>query len=119
MARAVVLAEKRKRKKDRSGGEATCDEAASEGSAESEGDSRVDPRDLPIPPVLLAAAPREVAFVCGRAGASQAINEEEDDEGLEEARQLLQTRGATSKRARTDAYEPPLPRGHKDSPRIR
>ena len=119
MARAVVLAEKRKRKKDRSGGEATCDEAASEGSAESEGDSRVDPRDLPIPPVLLAAAPREVAFVCGRASASQAINEEEDDEGLEEARQLLRKRGATSKRARTDAYEPPLPRGHKDSPRIR
>ena len=45
------------------------------------GDSRVDPRDLHIPLVLLAAAPNEVAFVCGRAGASQAINEEEDDDG--------------------------------------
>ena len=81
------------------------------------GDSRVDPRDLHIPPALLAAAPKEVAFVCGRAGASQAINEEEDDDGLEEARELLRKRGATSKRARTDADEPPPPRGHQDSPR--
>ena len=117
MARAVALAEKRKRKDKRSGGEATDDEAASEGSAEYEGDSRVDPRDLHIPPVLLAAAPKEVAFVCGRAGASQAIKEEEDDDGLEEARKLLRKRGATSKRARTDADEPPPPRGHQDSPR--
>ena len=118
MARAVALAEKRKRNKTRSGGEATCDEAASEGSDESEGDSRVDPRDLPIPPVLLTAAPREIAFVCGRAGASQAINEEEDDEGLAEARKFLNTRGATSKPARTDADEPPPPRGHQDPPQI-
>ena len=117
MARAVALAEKRKRKDKRSGGEATYDEAASEGSAEYERDSRVDPRDLHTPPVLLAAAPKEVAFVCGRAGASQAINEEEDDDGLEEARKLLRKRGATSKRARTDADEPPPPRGHQDSPR--
>ena len=73
---------------------------------------------MPIPPVLLAAAPKEVAFVCGRASASQAIDEEEDDEGLEEARQLLRKRWATSKRARTDADEPPPPRGHQDSPRI-
>ena len=119
MARAVALAEKRKRKTDRSGGEATCDEAASEGSAGSEGGSPVDPCALRISPVLLATAPKEVAFVCGHASASQAINEEEDDEGLEEARQLLQKRGATPKRARTDAYEPPLPRGHQDSPRLR
>ena len=117
MARAVALAEKRKRKDKRRGGEATDDDAASEGSAEYEGDSRVDPRDLRIPPVLLAAAPKEVAFVCGRAGASQAINEEEDDDGVEEARKLLRKRGATSKRARTDADEPPPPRGHQDSPR--
>ena len=114
MARAVALAEKRKRKDKRSGGEATDDE---EGLLSMNGDSRVDPRDLHIPPVLLAAAPKEVAFVCGRAGASQAINEEEDDDGVEEARKLLRKRGATSKRARTDADEPPPPRGHQDSPR--
>ena len=78
----------------------------------------MDPCDLHIPLVLLAAAPKEVAFVCGRASASEAINEEEDDEGLEEARKLLRKRGATSKRALTDADEPPPPRGHQDSPRI-
>ena len=95
-----------------------CNEDAYAGSSESEGDSRVDHYDLRIPPVLLANAAKEVAFVCGRASATDALNEEEDDEGIKEARELMRKRGATSKRARTEADEPPTPRGHQDSPRI-
>ena len=79
----------------------------------------MDLSELRIPPVLLATAAKEVAFVCGRASATDALNEEEDDEGIEEARALARKkRGATSKRARTEADEPPTPRGHQDSTRI-
>ena len=114
MARAVALAAKRARKtKPKAGGE-TCDKAASEGSDESEGDSRLDPLDLNIPPILLTTAAKEVAFVCGRASASDAINEEEDDEGIEEARELMRKKGTISKRARTVADEPPTPQGRQD-----
>ena len=69
----------------------------------------MDPSDLRIPPVVLATAAKEVAFVCGRASAADALNEEEDDEGIEEARKLTRKRGATSKRARTEADEPATP----------
>ena len=117
-ARAEARAAKRKRKAKSNAGGETCNEDASEGSSGSEGDSRVDPSDLRIPPVLLATAAKEVAFVCGRASPADALNEEEDDEGIEEASKLTRKMGATSKRARTEADEPPTPRGHQDSPRI-
>ena len=114
VARATALAAKRKRNTKTKAGGATCDEAAGEGSDGSECDGCPDPIDLGLPPILMRDAAKEVAFVCGRASASDAINEEEDDEGIEEARELMRKRGATSKRARTVADEPPTPQGRQD-----
>ena len=117
VARATALAAKRRRNTKAKAGGATCDEAADEKSDGSECDASPDPVDLGIPPILLRDAAKEVAFVCGRASASDAINEEEGDEGIAEARAMLK-RGATSKRARTVADEPPTQQDNQDQPRI-